>query len=333
MKNRIIAIIIIGTILAHAQPKFEPTNSAPGSFARIGFMPRGIAMGNAVSAITTGEVSPFYNPALSVFQQDNAFHAGYTFLSLDRTLNYINFTRKFEFFSSKDSAIVNAQPRATAGLSAGVINSGISAIDGRDNQGFKTGELSTSENLFFVSVANKFSKKIAVGISVKVYYFNLYEEVTSTGVGFDLGMVYTINDNLKAAFVFTDVNAKYKWDTSNIYSTDGTTTNNKFPLAKKLAVSYFEASTKLQLAAEFDFNSYGRKLLRAGAEYEIYPMIVLRAGMDNFVLNNSDELIQLSAGFSFGKMLSSYKISLDYAFTPEPYSAGARHLLGLTFIF
>ncbi len=41
-----------------------------------------------------------------------------------------------------------------------LLTAGVSGIDGRDNNGLQTGELSTSENQFFLSVANRFSEHI-----------------------------------------------------------------------------------------------------------------------------------------------------------------------------
>lgn len=61
-------------------------------------------MGNAMSSVTTGNLVSYYNPALSPFQQNNFAQVGYSFLSLDRSLNFINFTRKFDFYSVKDTS-------------------------------------------------------------------------------------------------------------------------------------------------------------------------------------------------------------------------------------
>ncbi len=328
MKN--ILYIIVGlTVICFAQPKFEATNSAPGEFSRMGFLPRGLAMGNALSAVTTGNLSGYYNPALSVFQEQNSAQTGYTFLSLDRQLNFLSFTRKFEF-GAKDTA---GKPKATAGLSLGIINSGVSNIDGRDNNGFSTGPLRTSENLFFLSFANKISKKVALGFGVRFYYYKLYEGISATGTGFDIGMVYSVSDNLKVAAVVQDLNTAYKWDTSSLFGTDGLSTTNKFPTTKKLGAYYHIPELGLKLAGEFEANSYGRKLLRAGVESIIYPGVSLRGGLDNFVLNNGDELIQPTLGFSVAQTLYGMNAAFEYAFVVEQYSGTPRHSVGLSVQF
>jgi len=326
------AVLILVSISLSAQPKFESTNAAPGEFSRMGFLPRGVAMGNAMSAVNTGSVSAFYNPALPVFQDGNDFQAAYTFLSLDRHLNYLNFSRRFDFYSSKDTAVVR-KPISSAGISFGIINSGVSNIEDRNEDGVKTGDLSTSENLFFLSFANRFSAKFALGVTAKLYYYKLYQSMTATGMGLDIGCIYTVQDNLKVSFVIADLNAKYKWDSSNLYGTDGSVTSNNFPITKKLGVSYFEKTYGVLIAGEFEFNNYGRKLLRLGAEYQIYENLYLRGGFDNFVLNNSDEIIQPSGGFAFFTKVGNYTMGVEYGLIAEQYSNGMRHTAGLHFIF
>ena len=125
MKKVVLFLFLIFTICVQAQPKFSEIASMPGAFSRMGFGARGIGMGNALTAVTEGNLVSYYNPALSVFQEGNSFQTSYTFLSLDRSLNFLSFTRRFDLGGKKDRA---------AGISAGIINSGVGKIDGRDNQ-------------------------------------------------------------------------------------------------------------------------------------------------------------------------------------------------------
>jgi len=320
-------------IITFSQPEFSSVNSAVGSFSRMGFGARGISMGNSISAVKQGNLVTYYNPASSVFQDDNSFNATYSFLSLDRSLNFVNFTRRFDFYSSKDSAEENRKPRSTAGLSLGLINAGVSNIDARDNQGFKRDALSTSENQFFLGVAIKFSEKIAAGLNAKFYYYKLYEEITTTSFGIDLGIIYTLNSNLSFSFVMTDLNSKYKFDTSPVYETEGVQLENKFPLIKKLGTAYRFNNLPLLICSEFVFDNYGTRMIRIGAEYRFIEELLLRAGIDNFHVNNFDQPIRPSFGFSFMKEFKSIKIAFDYAFALEPYTAMDRHIIGLNFIF
>ena len=81
MKKIVTIILILFSQFAVAQPQFSEIASKPGAFSRIGFGARGIGMGNAMSAVTSGNLVSYYNPALTVFQQGNSFQTSYSFLS------------------------------------------------------------------------------------------------------------------------------------------------------------------------------------------------------------------------------------------------------------
>jgi hypothetical protein len=316
-------------VLLNAQPKLSKVNSAAGAFSRIGFGPRGIAMGNSISAVKDGDLLSYYNPAVSVFQNDNSFQSGYSFLSLDRKLNFVSFTRRFDFYSIRDSAVENRKPRSSAGISVGLINSGVTNIDERDNQGIKKGMLSTSENQYYLSLAVKFSEKVAVGFSAKFYYYKLYQDITSTGLGFDVGLLYSYSKNMTFSFVLSDLNSKYKWDSSPLYNIEGSLTENKFPTGKKVGLSYKFDEYEMLTTAEFYFDNFGTKTLRIGAEYNPIDDLFLRAGLDNFQLNNGDESVKPSFGIGYAKKFANVVIGFDYAFMYEPYSAQDRHIIGI----
>lgn len=331
-KSITFVFIILCTAII-AQPKYEATNSAPGNFSRIGFGARGVAMGNSISALKTNHPVPFYNPALAGYQSGNLLNAGYTFLSLDRSLNYLSFGRKFEFYSAKDSVLTDKVPRAIAGFTFGIINSGVSNIDGRDNHGFRTKTLSTSENLFFISLSNRFSGKFAAGLNAKIYYYKLYEDVTATSLAFDVGVLYTYSPSLTFSFTLSDLNASYRWDTSPIYSQEGSVTADKFPTTKKLGIAYELTETGLNITAEYEWNNLYRKMFRVGAEYMMMENLYLMAGLDQIHLYNRDEMPVPSIGFSYIHKLSPVNIGSDYAFSYEQFSLSTRHLVNMKVLF
>lgn len=57
-------------------------------------------MGNAMVSDIFGNINGIYNPALSAFQIDGNVNLGYTFLSLDRKLNFLGFTKNSSFLNS-----------------------------------------------------------------------------------------------------------------------------------------------------------------------------------------------------------------------------------------
>jgi hypothetical protein len=304
-----------------------------GAFSRMGFGARGMGMGNAMSAVITGELVSYYNPAVTVFQDNNSVLTGYSFLSIDRNLNFLSYTRRFDFYSQKDSLLENPKPRNSAGVSIGVINAGVNNIDGRDNNGLPTGELSTSENQFYLSFANRFSDKLSVGITAKFYYYKLFEDISTTSFGVDIGGVYKFNDQFTVALAVIDINSKYKWDTSPAYKKDGVITEDKFPNLRKLGVSYLNKEIGILASLEYENSSAETNILRAGVEYNIYEGLYLRGGIDQFNLSNTDWPVRPALGFSFYNSFGNFKVGVDYAFVIEQYSSNDRHIVGLTFNF
>jgi hypothetical protein len=321
------------SLVTLAQPKFTELAVKPGAFSRIGFGARGIGMGNAMSSITEGELVSYYNPAVTPFQENNSAQAGYSFLSLDRSLNFLNYTRRFDFYSSKDTVAETRKPRTTAGLSIGAINSGVSKIDGRDNNGLPTGELSTSENQFFLGLAARVSEKLSLGVSVKFLYYKLYEGINSTGLGFDIGALYRLNDNFNFSLVIADINSKYKWDTSPVYEQEGIISEDKFPNLRKVGVSYRNKELRILGAIELENSDAKSNIVRAGVEYNIYDQFYIRGGLDQLNLSNTDWPIKPSLGFSFYQAFGSFVAEVDYAFQIEQYSSADRHIVSVNFNF
>ena len=97
MKRLIITIIILASTTIFAQPQFTEMAARVGAFSRMGFGARGIGMGNAMSAVITGELVSYYNPAVTVFQENNSVLTGYSFLSVDRNLNFFKLHAPFRF--------------------------------------------------------------------------------------------------------------------------------------------------------------------------------------------------------------------------------------------
>ncbi len=327
-------LLFISQAFLFAQPQFSEIAVKPGAFSRMGYGARGIGMGNAMSAVIQGNLVSYYNPALTVFQEGNSFQTSYSFLSLDRKLNFLNFTKKFDFYNVKDSAKENREPRSTAGLSLGIINSGVSKIDGRDNNGLKTGDLSTSENQFFIGVANRFSKKLSIGVNVKLFYYKLYDKISANAFGIDVGTLYRINEMFNAALMISDINSKYKWDSAPIYGQDGgTTTEDKFPLLVKLGIGYSNKEKGITVGLEYENSNAKSNIIRLGVEYNIFEKLFLRGGVDQFDLSNKDRPAKPAFGFSYSKLFGDVVIGVDYAFMIEQYSPQDRHIVGVNVNF
>jgi hypothetical protein len=288
----------------------------PGAALRMGFGARGIAMGNALTAVITGDLQAYYNPAVVPFESVPTAVAAYGVLSLDRRLNYLSFTKSL---------------KPNAGISLCIINSGVGDIDGRDRDGVHTDTYSTSENSFMLSFGLHPVPKLSVGICVKVLYYNLFEGMKSTTAALDIGALYLLSEEFTIGGVLQDINAKYKWDTSPLYGINGNSSIEKFPLRKRIGVSWSPANYSLLISSEFEAIG-SAAYFRIGSEVEVYDDIFIRGGIDQIALN-ADMPAKPSLGISVQTKVATWTPAFHYAYVFEPYSPSGIHILSLSMRF
>ncbi len=308
----IFSILIFVTFVA--MPVNAQLAGTSGAFARLGFGARGMGMGNALTAVIDGDVTSFYNPAVTPFLTDRVAAVSYGLLSLDRSLNTLSYSQAI---------------KPTAGFSVGIINSGVSNIDGRDADGFQTGALFTSENQFSFSFANRMSKVISLGIALKIYYYRLYENVSSTDLGIDAGGIARLSDNLTLGIAVQDIGSKYKWDTSNLYGDQGNSTIEPFPLLRKIGLSYAFDDNAGLISLDFENSNENTNIIRMGGELPLSEFFTIRAGLDHWDLQDP---AQAAPTFGFTVRTSSAKLTpvINYAYVIEPYGLFGMHILSLS---
>ena len=313
-------ILSIFTASAYAQ-----LGGYPGVFTRMGFGARGISMGNAMTSITSGDVVGYYNPAVSPFVDVHQINLSYSFLSFDRSLNFLSYTKNFK---------LPKQSQGGAGVTFAVINSGVSNIDGRDADGFHIGDYSTSENQFLFAPAIRVSDQVAIGFGFKFYYSKLFDGVTTTSLGFDLGGLYKVNDRINVGLTVKDINSKYQWNTSDLYGAQyGNSTKDKFPVLYTLGVSYLLPKGVGVASADFEVSNKKSQILRMGLELTPVKDISFRAGFDRFDFTSQDKFgnSDIMFGVGYQKELTNFIVGIDYAFVMEPYSN--KPLQTLTAVF
>lgn len=296
-----------------------------GGFVRMGFGARGMAMGNAMVAVNEGEISTYYNPALAAYSQDRVASASFTFLSFDRYINFLSYTQSIH---------------PTAGVSFGILNSGVRNIDGRDEDGAHVDNYSTTENQFYLAFANRVDKRVSLGVSLKLYYGKLFDQVTSTTVGFDLGGFVQATDNLGIGATIQDINSKYTWDTQQLYGQpDGRTTQDKFPNLRKIGVAYTLFRSELfptgqaRVSAEYENSSFNTNIFRAGAEYSLVEAFTICAGVDRLDGSDNSTGAKPSFGFSVKNSFNGWTPIIHYAFVIEPYASQGIHIITISGAF
>jgi len=314
------AIFVVAALVAHCigSIAYAQLGGQPGSFQRMGFGARGMAMGNAMSAIPTGDLASYYNPALLPFGTTRTGSASMGILSLDRSLNFLSYAMPLP-------------PKA--GLALSVISAGVSKIDGRDSDGEPTGDLRTSENQAFLGFAIRFSPVFSAGVNVKLHYYHLYTDVASTTIGFDFGAFYMVTPEIGAAATVRNVSSRYKWDTGSLLGQSGQTSEVPFPQLYTVGLSYQLADSLGVIDAEVEFSNKSTILARAGVEMTIVPEFSARAGIDRIDLTEQGNGIKPSIGFTFRKPLGGWTPAVHYAFIIEPFSPADMHIITVSVAF
>jgi hypothetical protein len=301
----LITVFVSNESLANARSAW------PGSFSRMGFGARGMAMGNAGNAIIHGAMGSYYNPATIAFTKTPTLDASIGLLSLDRSLHFAHFTTRI--------------PPA-AGFSISAINAGVSNIDGRNRDGLHTGYLSTSENLISFSFGAQINEKIAAGLSIKLFYYNLYDDMSSTTIGLDLGVVYLLNQHISFAAGVKDINSKYKWNSTALYEQQGRTTEDNFPVLFHFGGAYLSNDKTLLVSFHGEYSEAFDFIVRAGAEAFITENIILRGGIENIL---DDVLSKPSLGIGIRYPVGDWLPSFNYTLVFEPQAPSSFHVLSI----
>lgn len=323
-------VVVYTPAATHAQ--------SAGSFARLGFGARGMAMGNTLIADASGDTSPYYNPALAPFASRQNLQASVAFMTLDRELQFLQFA--------------SALP-PSAGIAAGLIHAGVTNIDGRTSSGYHTENFSTDEYAVFLAFGLKLGQRASLGLGLQVFradYLEDLEPVNSAGL--DVGLTILLAKNLRLGVVADDLLAKYLWDTSGLLSTGGKSTTDNFPTRLRIGLAYQLLDGKASVMAEYESRVTAREhrtrgvevvdlepveavnieelqvqqsLLRVGAEYRFEAPFALRAGVDR--IGDIYSRIRPTAGFMVAQPLGSMNVWFEYAFALEPYGTGTMHIL------
>ncbi len=297
---------------------FAQIGGTAGAYSRMGFGARGMGMGNALTAVTAGDAVAYYNPAALPFAQYRNITASFGILAFDRRLNFLSF----------------AQPlKGNAGISAGIINSGVSNIDGRDSDGEPTGALKTSENQVFLGFGTQMQNGLAIGLNVKYLYHHLYTDVNSSTFGVDVGALLPVSSSLTLGFVARDLLSKYSWNTNTIYGENGTQADNKFPRLYTVGAAYTLPDSIGLAAVDVEFSNQSTVILKAGIEVPLIPEITVRAGMDRIDLKEKGNGVRPTFGFTARTSFDDLTPAINYAYIIEPFASSGMHMISLSVIF
>lgn len=306
MKRDLIKTILL--LLCAAELFAVDTGGYAGAYLRMPVSARAVALGNSTASLTNDLSAVFENPALSATYTGKQANSSVQFLSLDRSHNSLS---------------IGLPMPPTAGLSLGWIHAGVRNIEGRDYSNNYTETYTTSQDAMIVAFANQIVPWMSVGISAKIYYDQL-PEVSATGVGLDLGILFRPFTALDLAFVAKDIRSNINWDTRNIYEY-GTQKTDNYP-TQYLVSATFNFLDRMLLTGTFKGSTVLNPTYHFGIELPAYNnSIFLRAGVDNTV-----PVFGLGTYYTAWKQIAT---QIDYAFIFGTVGEGASHVFSWQFYF
>ena len=344
MMKRLVShgFLIAFVLLSTMSSVYAQSGGFTGASTRIGFGPRGMAMGNALAATTSEGIYPHYNPALAAFRTDAP--------QVDLTFSSLEFDRVFQTVSA------NFQLPPSAGISFGIIRSGIKDIDERSLSGYPLGTFDASEYQLFTAFGLRLNERFKGGINLKINYANYHPDLSpSTGVGIDLGFLIHITESINLGIAVQDLFSNYTWNSGELYGQDqSANVINTFPTRYKFALAY--QHQKFTISTEYEIQSLisdqttreifidgsgppqvfetteeiltGTSLFRTGASWKAHERFTVRGGYRITDLKQSGSG-SLTAGFSLHLPFDVLSPSIDYAFVMEPYNVANMHVFAL----
>ena len=312
----------LAALPAHAQ------EAGAGAFSRMGFGARGIALGNALVADPSANVSPHYNPALLPAASGQRLAASAALLSFDRELQFLEFT---------------APLGPTAGIGLSLTHAGTQNIDARTADGVRTGTLSTDEFALSLAFGNRFGERVSVGTALTIYQSDLVPDVDpARGFGVDLGVGVRATDRLFVAAAVHDLLAQYEWDASSV---GGGGYTDEFPVQVRVGASYAMLEGQLRVLGEVESRTLARERAvptvvitsggpqqrsrtesfrqhsvqgRLGIAGRPVEILAVRAGLDRIGVDGTEGL-RPSGGLGVRQSLGNLDLRLSYTATLEPY--------------
>jgi len=314
-------LIIFLLLLAWLKPDYG--GGYAGSGLRSGSNAREVSLGGALSADKTQGYFAFSNPALLSYMSTTQFGVSYQALSLDRYISNIHFGLKLP-------------PKAGMGIA--LRQWGTENIQGRDGMNNATGIYSVKETEGILSFGVTPSRKISIGLNIRIMFPTLAEDYSGKGISQDIGILYRLNNRLSLAAVIKNINGNYNWKYT--VSGDERSVEEKIPTEMTLA-SALQLRSGLSIFLQEDILRMGNNplnyRLRIGLEYSLINGFKCRLGIKQAESSRPMELISdnkiLKHTFGFGMPLrisGGKYIHVDYAFDPGSNGEGGSNMFSLS---
>ncbi len=301
-KNIILLLLVAFSLMGYAEP-FAPVGTSTGQFLTIGVGGREVAMGEAVTALTSGSGSVFWNPAGLVDGNSNDIYAAYNQWPAGIHVGALSY------------AYVNPKI-GTFSINAKYVNFGEMEITTVENPNGTGSMLNMSNYAIGLSYGRYLTDKVSMGLTGKLvnerYGANGY-----TTVAWDVGLMYRADfRNFKIGMSILNFSNMVQFSGSYIdYSnSDSYLTGNELEFEKwSLPMTfrfgavidvYNKGANKVIAAVDMVHPNDNVEQYNIGVEYAYDSMIFVRTGY---------RLSAYEGGFSAGFGFKWNMLNIDYA--------------------
>ena len=296
-----------------------------GEFMAIDVSARAQALGGAFSALSNDVYATFYNPA--GLAQIQTTQVGFThtqqFIS-SINYDYLGFAKPFGSNKAIGFSLIrlgvddikDSRAAAILGTNGELLDIDESQID----------KFNSSDYVFFVSLGNRVNSRLSWGFNMKLIRRNLNH--SANGLGFDAGLLYKVNNNLKISGMFRNITSTLvAWDTGEKELVSPTLRFGSayllpLPGLNSQFIPTVDFIVQTQSAPSIANNLGSQQFTGAfGGELIVQETLSLRGGYDDL------QRMNLGIGIHIPH------IQVDYAFTSFDQELGNAHRIGLLIDF
>lgn len=333
-----IFVLSVLLMLSAANLSAETENGGyAGAFVKIPVEARSAGMGGAYIGVSDDAAGQLHNPAGIQSITTKVFTSSYRAMGQDRKLGFL-------------SLAIPTRGESILGFSW--LYAGYGEVEGRDNSGYATGEMiSSNEHDFAISFAKRFEPFFALGTKLN-YYHKKHVDLSVGSIGIDLGALFFIDSlleygsmegklitDIRGGLAVKHIAAKYIWETEGTGLAPSQT--DDFATFIGIGGSCRTLDRKLLIAADLeliaarfpdpdeeaefeDRITSNDMLFQMGGEYSFENKYFLRAGLNDGVLTTG-------AGFKY--KFNSATLMINYAFSGDRVGEGDDHIITLDVSF
>ena len=285
-----IVLIIVAALLGDVAVAGSDVGRTSADFLLIGQGASAAGMGGAYTAVSEGAVSTYWNAAGLAGMEHSEISLGHFAWFQDITVEQASFAVPLE-----------AGPVLAASIT--YVNYG--TIDGYDNAGVPTGELTAYDWVGGLSVGYPVTEAFSLGLTGKFVNQKLDEFSASTFAA-DFAFKYRLSGVMIGGAI-TNIGGKMKFDTES----------EDLPSAARLGLAAMPFNGALTASMDVEQRFHGDMIVHQGLQFGYEDQYFLRAGYDYLP---SQDGKGLSTAISFGGGIRFNFADIDYAFTPNDKS-------------